>query len=566
MPVLFASAVLAVAYFAFMILIGLPDGHSARFNYAWLVGYSEAFQSGTLLPRFLPTLNGGMGGFDFFFYGPLPFWLTAAVAAPLCPSCAAETPFIAVLAALSILGSFGVYLLCRRFFGQGPSLAGAVIYALLPYHLWVDWFFRQATTEFAAYAFLPFVALGMDKARSGQNGGALIVFGVAGTALCHLPTALLAAHVFGMIALAMVFHRATPAGQRLTLLGGIVGWTVLGIGLAAFYWLPALALLPTVSPDALYETHYTAAHWLFGPQSNWWRGSVDHPLDTQAVLYNGLAILFGTLICVIAVLRTGGMARILILIPVAVALFMNSALSAVFWEYWIIDKVQFPWRLLVFLDLSAALGGAAIVAAIAKKTLRPLAVIPLLCCAAVTFVLIGQSFVAGDLPGRTDSYYAGYAPSEYLSPERFAATNDARKIIRAGVDINDIIDLAFRDFAKAHAVARDGTYSGYVAQNRIIQLRPNPAAERVLAPVQYWFLWMAETEDGTPLNLVASSDFGTVDILAPRSGFEDSVITLQLQHHWSELVGVVLSAISLLAFALVTAARRRRVKTSHAAG
>jgi len=404
MRIILCCAAAAAAYVAFMIYAGLPSSHSTRFNYAWLVGYTEAFQSGAMLPRFLPTLNGGIGGFDFFFQGPLPFWLTSAVAVPLCPDCLAETPFIATIAGLSILGSWGVYLLCRRFFGHAPSAAGAIFYALLPYHLWVDWIFRQAATEYAAYAFLPFIALGVDQLRQQQRRGGAIVFGVLGTVLCHLPTALLAAHVFGLLALANIFHVSTPPEARLRLFGNYVLWSALGVLLGSLDWLPALALLPHVSTELLYSPYFTATNWLFGPQTNWLFGGGPNPVDPETFLYKIIAFMFGAIISGIAAFRTRGVLRMIIVLPVLLTLFMNTTLSTFLWEHWIIQKVQFPWRFMVFTDLATALAAAAIVASVSKKALKAWAITPLVAGIAVTGSMIYHCFLAGALPGQTSAY------------------------------------------------------------------------------------------------------------------------------------------------------------------
>ncbi len=557
MPIIIGYAVLGAAYVAILIYAGLPSGHSTRFNYAWLLGYTDVFQAGTLLPRFIPALNGGIGGFDFFFYGPLPFWLTSAIAVPLCMGCAPETPFLAMMAVLSLLGSYGVYLMCRPYFGRQAAGIGAVFYAILPYHLWVDWFVRQAAGEFASYAFLPFVALGMDRLRRQDDGGGWVVFGVAGTTLCHLPTTLLAAHVFGIIALAIVFHSSTPRHRRLGLMARYVGWSVLGILLASFYWLPALILLPAVSPDDIYTPYFQATNWLFGFH--------DNPPDLELVFPNLIAFGFALCICVIASLKTTGVMRIFIVLPILFAVVMNTQLSAPIWEWWIIEKVQFPWRLLVFADLATAIGIAAIVSGVINKTLRPLAIVPLVAILTSTGSLLFGSFASGDLPGTTTGYSESYGPAEYLSPARYAATAEIRAELLDGFDIADLNEIAFDRIARAHRAASADTFTDYEADGRLIRLRPTEKNERVLAPLQYWFLWTAQTEDGKTLEIEPNPVFGTVDIIPPATGFEDAIIEIRLNTHWSETVGAVISALVMLTLIMLLVVHARKKTNAPAA-
>ncbi len=201
----FALPILA-GVIAFL-LMGFPAGHSASFNYPWAAQYVQAFGLDALLPRHLPGLWAGLGGYDFFFYAPLPFWLDAAVVSPLCVGCSTEAAFVLTTALIWVASSVTCYLFLRRYFGARHAVFGAIGYAVLPYHLVIDWFARQAIGEFAAYAFIPLVAFGFDALRLKEPRGWVLSLGVAGTALCHLPTALLAAHVFGVVALAMLWHK-----------------------------------------------------------------------------------------------------------------------------------------------------------------------------------------------------------------------------------------------------------------------------------------------------------------------------------------------------------------------
>ena len=74
--------------------IGVPYGHSIHFNLNWAEAYLYSAKHGEILPRFIPTLWSGFGGYDFFFYAPLPFWIIGHVVAPVCQSCSTETQIL----------------------------------------------------------------------------------------------------------------------------------------------------------------------------------------------------------------------------------------------------------------------------------------------------------------------------------------------------------------------------------------------------------------------------------------------------------------------------------------
>jgi len=84
----------AAASIYFFVAEGISFGDSARYNFPWAVQYLDAFNLGAYLPRHLPGLWDGLGGFDFFFYAPIPFWFVAAFLSPICAGCSPETEFV----------------------------------------------------------------------------------------------------------------------------------------------------------------------------------------------------------------------------------------------------------------------------------------------------------------------------------------------------------------------------------------------------------------------------------------------------------------------------------------
>ena len=160
------------------------------------------------MPKYLAGLWAGLGGQDFFFYGPLPFFVAAAVADPICSGCGPETLVVLAACLFWVTGGATFYLFMHRYLEARFAAIGAIVYSLLPYHLFVDWLVRQALGEFATYTFLPLVAYGLDAIRKREPHGWVLSLGITGTLLCHLPMSLLAGHVFGLVVLIMIFLKA----------------------------------------------------------------------------------------------------------------------------------------------------------------------------------------------------------------------------------------------------------------------------------------------------------------------------------------------------------------------
>lgn len=240
--------------------IGLTVTDNFRFNLVWPEQFVELFRSGHLYPRWLPRCWGGMGSPVFYFYPPLMFWVAALVDTVTGGALASErlVPF-ASLVLLTVSGvTMRVWLRTRV--GETRALVGAIGYMLAPYHLY-DLYGRGALAEASAYASVPLVMLAL--ARLGDNRPRFVpVLALAFAALLfsHLPTALL---VSLFLILPYVAFLALRAAQPIRFLIMALAGGLIGTLLAAVFVVPALALLPHVSPNALSGSFYRPENWFF---------------------------------------------------------------------------------------------------------------------------------------------------------------------------------------------------------------------------------------------------------------------------------------------------------------
>ncbi len=520
-----------------MTALGLPPGHSAAFNYGWSAQYSATVTWTDPLPRYLPGLWSGLGGHDFFFYAPLPFSFIAVFVAPLCPGCSPATQFVLGSSIVLVASGVAMFAFLRRFFALPPAAFGALVYVLLPYHLLMDWFVRQAAGEFTAYAFLPLIALGIERIRSQDGGGWTLALGVAGTAFSHLPTTLLAAHVFAALAFVLVVLQPGGAGARLRLFARLAWFGGLGLALAAIYWLPAILLLDTVSPATLFDPYFEASRWLYFADAP--------PPNTQSAVRILLCFLACLPLLLGALRSARGPLLAWILVPAAVALFLNTAPSAPIWREWIISRVQFPWRLMIFVDFAAAIAASVLLSRavdrIGKLTLQ----VALLAALTPALVLaLGVRYVIPGAPAE-QQLDDDFAAIEYLSPEmtqallrrldqpqigHFDQFEVVAEVAQLAAELQDMPDL------------RDRTA-------RAFTLQPTPGAAVLAVPVQYWAFWQAQAGD-VSLQTRPHPTFGTLDILAPSGGFGAAPVVVTLPLQPSERAG---AALSLLAFLVLVA-------------
>lgn len=520
-----------------MVAVGIPHGHSSELNYSWAVQYTETFGWNSSIPRYLPGLWAGFGGYDFFFYGPLPFWLNAALVAPLCAGCSVETEFVFGAVLLLVFSSVTFYLFLRRFFDTFSSVIGSFGYAILPYHLLTDWFERQAAGEFAAYVFIPLIALGYEAIRNNERRGWLLAVGVAGLALCHLPTALLAAHVFGVVGLVLAWNKKVNQVRPLTYLLRLIVWGGVGGLLACFYWLPALVLINEASPEFLYSDYYVAEHWLYG-----FAFQQPNPDFATFVFLTFLAV-FPFLVASLFLAR--GILMLWIIIPVAFAVIMNLEVSELLWQNWIIARVQFPWRLMVFVDFSAALALTVLMNYRAHRFGKLLLIAATLVALEPATGLVKQSNYFKRMSVPVESYVAWVGAPEYLSPEMVTVLKQRLGLER--IDSSDSISIANEMAAMAKEFEASPVDFALVTRSpRRVTILPNGDIDRLSVPIQYWFLWHAEMVGGAALETTSNPRFGTLDVIAPEEGFSGRPVTIRLRLHWSEKVGYAVSSLMLL--------------------
>jgi hypothetical protein len=529
--------------------LGTPPGHSADFNTSWLTAFEAALRSGAIYPRHLPDIWFGLGGLDFFFYGPLPFYLAAGPARWLCGAdCTASQVFAIAGAMLWGLSAASFWAFARALVAPGAALVGAVVYALMPYHLGLDWFTRQASGEFAAYVFVPVIALGLHRCLKDGRGGIAFPLGVAGLVLCHLPTALLAGHVFAAVWAVWALRHPRAAPLR-TVRIGLLG--LLGLALAGVYWLPAIVLLGDVSPGALYDAAamLTPDVWLLGPDAPLPGGIGFAALIGASLVASLAAVVLAT------VLSPGARWTMVqwMLVPVLLCVFLNTALSAPVWNNWIIDRVQFPFRLLVFADLAAGLAAGVLVQVLSRAGAARAA--RLSAMAGLGILGLGVMLQGPEIAKRlslpaVEPRMIG-AP-EYLPPAFFATV--AAEAGTRGVSL----------FSYAGVVAGIAATVGEPGGPIPVEIRPRHWEAEVTGPgrvvlgAPYWRHMQARTGSGVPL-AAGPDPQGWITLDLPP---DTDRVRVTLPRHWSETAGLGLSGLGLAGTCAVAWRGRRRAGTS----
>ncbi|MRR53668.1 MAG: hypothetical protein EG822_04030 [Deltaproteobacteria bacterium] len=308
-------------------------------------------KNGFYYPRWLSLSYYGMGSPFTNFYSP-GFYLSAAylhiMGVPLL------TSIKLVCGSLFFIGALGMFLWTRRFYSPSGAMLSSVLYLLAPYHF-VNIYVRGALSEFSALAFLPFLFLGIDLSFTKSDklaGNFLVALSSATILFFHHLSALLITPFAALYFLFRAFHMRAGLATTLQSMFGVI----LGAGLSAFYWLPAIFERRYLKwfEEALTTGYYSYSnHFVHVWQliSTYWGFGGSNPGPSDGMSFQiGLIILIVSIVALFSLLHTKSGHRwhptVLLFLSVF-ALFLTTKSSS--WLYslfpWF-SFIQFPWRFL----------------------------------------------------------------------------------------------------------------------------------------------------------------------------------------------------------------------------
>jgi hypothetical protein len=295
----------------------------------WMIirfsAFYQALRDGQFPVRWLGRLNQGFGYpvADFLY----PGFLYLGIPLQILTSNVVMT--VKLLFGLSLFASsVGMYLWLSSRFDRFSSAVGALVYLYTPYHLY-DMTQRGSLGEVLALAVVPFVFWALER-------GSWIIF--------SLTFALL---ILSHNTLAVMF---TPV---ITLYAGMLVWSdqvkirhflgsfLLGIGLSAFFWLPAL-----------FDLRYTVFHQtVISDWQQYFAGLSLIGWGTLAIAFSAILLLF------LQKNRIKIQLWLLLSFFLAVvvgSLFLSTAASSFLWKILPVQFVQFPFRFLSLTVLATA--------------------------------------------------------------------------------------------------------------------------------------------------------------------------------------------------------------------
>jgi hypothetical protein len=376
---------------------GLPVTHDGMDHVARIANFYQSLKEGNIVPRWAANLNWGYGHPVLMFLYPLPEY-AASLFHFTGLSLVDSTKWVFGLA--YIVSAVTMFLWMNAAFGVQAGVIGSLLYAFAPYRF-VDLHVRGALGEHVAFIFPPLILYFLRK-RS------VIGFSVsiAALILSHNALALMFLPVIGLYGLYLLIFEEK---NKMLFIIHYSLLIILGFGLSAFFWMPALLegkfTLRDIVTAGEMLTRFVSWNWFIYSPWNWgWGQEFSKSL--------GFAQWIG-IICAIILLMKMKEKKMTILIVSTLALLLFSLFIMTSWSVsiWravnILQNFQFPWR---FLSLSAFL--AAVVGGISLRHSGKLFIILYsLFIILVTFTmwhpkgyqLRDESYYAGIYPGTTDT-------------------------------------------------------------------------------------------------------------------------------------------------------------------
>ncbi|HOU40334.1 MAG TPA: 6-pyruvoyl-tetrahydropterin synthase-related protein, partial [Promineifilum sp.] len=304
----------------------------------------------------------------FNYYAPLTYYL--ALPLELLPQFDATAASKAVLVAGMLLAGLGIYGFARDNWGRRAGYVAAALYVYAPYLQYVDPHIRGALPEVFSFAVFPLALWALDRLRRRPTPGAWVAAAglVAAVILSHnLMGLFFYGLLFAWVLWQMVVIERRPAARLLAVL-------LVGLGLAAFFWLPVILERDAVNLTTLigandnydFHTHFVGLVELLGGslQPDW--GATQPAFRFNLGVAQWLAGLLGVVMLALGRVRHRPQVLFFALAAAAVILLMTPLATPIWEALPFLPYFQFPWRLLGGAAALLAVLGAAGVEAVAR--------------------------------------------------------------------------------------------------------------------------------------------------------------------------------------------------------
>lgn len=234
LALLLALALCAFSLIPLVARPGLPNGTDVLYHVYRAGEMDRSWAHGVLLPRWAEGMYYGYGSPLFHYYASASYYITSLLSRLLALDAVNSLRALIVLCMLG--GGAGMYLFMKQRAGTAAGIVAALVYIYSPYLLYTEPYARGDYPELLAFAMFPALMWRFERLlATGRGRDAL--WAALCVLLLVLSHNLMALVLFGLLAAWLVWTLLSSRdsyGLRAVSAAGI------GVGLAAYFWLPVL--------------------------------------------------------------------------------------------------------------------------------------------------------------------------------------------------------------------------------------------------------------------------------------------------------------------------------------
>lgn len=326
---------------------GLPPTHDGEFHVIRFYEFDKALRDGNLYPRWASDLNNGFGVPLFNFVYPLPNYVASILHLF---SISFIDAFKINMFVASIVGGVFFYLWTKEFWGRLGGIVSSVFYTFSPYHF-VDIYIRGSVGEVWALGLFP--AFLWAYARFVRSRSKLfLMFSSIFLALIIFSHNILAL-MFFIFSLSYIIFSICMEKEKKYLILNTLYLILLGLGLSAIFWLPAILETKYVTGLQIFDVaaNFPQLYQLFIPSwgSGFSGGGLGNELSYQIGVANLMVVSFSIIIILLQIIRKNKklLLTLFFFICFIVTFYLMLSLSLPIWKAVpFMNYFQFPWRLL----------------------------------------------------------------------------------------------------------------------------------------------------------------------------------------------------------------------------